>query len=97
MVLPPPEAAAAATTAAADPNAAAFAARQPSVKTLTEAQLNGSASPTAQSALLIVFEPTTRAIRDDALAKAGEGPWAIFGSYEFRSGATEWVTLVQLK
>jgi hypothetical protein len=46
---------------------------------------------------MIVYEPTTRALRDEALAKAGEGPWTIFGSYDFRSGATEWVVLVQLK
>ncbi|MGZ3723147.1 MAG: hypothetical protein ACXVA9_09465 [Bdellovibrionales bacterium] len=86
MVLPPPET-----------PAEAAGSRQPVMKALTETQLSGSASPTPTSALLIVYEPTTRTIRDESLAKAGDGPWTVFGSYDFRSGATDWVVLVQLK
>jgi hypothetical protein len=85
MVLPPPE--------AANPVAGS---RQPVMKALTETQLSGTAAPTPQSALLIIFDPTTRALRDDSLARAGEGPWSIFGSYDFRNGVTDWVVLVQL-
>lgn len=86
MVLPPPETA-----------AELAGSRQPVMKALTETQLSGVASPTPQSALLIVFEPTTRALREEALAKAGDGPWSIFGSYDFRNGTTDWAVLVQLK
>lgn len=95
MVLPPPEMQTAYAGGGGAPSAGG--ARQPAVRTLTQANLTGSASPTPSSALMIVYEPATRALRDDALAKAGEGPWTIFGSYDFRSGVTEWVVLVQLK
>lgn len=87
MVLPPAETAA----------EAAAGARQPVVKALSESTLNGSASLTPTSALLLVFEPPNRTPREELIAKAGEGPWTIFGSYEFRSNTTEWVVLVQLK
>lgn len=64
--------------------------------TATEASISGSTTLSNQSALLLVFEPTSRAVREDFVTKAGEGPWSILTSEEFRSGTTEWVVLVQL-
>lgn len=50
-----------------------------------------------QSLVMIVLEPTTRNVREDLLLRAGEGPWSIFSSEDFRSGATDWVILLQPK
>jgi len=87
MVLPPPE--------AATPEA--VASRQPVVRGLAESQLAGQSAMAPGSTLLLVYEPTTRMVREDSLVKAGEGPWSIFSSDEFKAGTSEWVVLVQLK
>lgn len=85
LVLPQPETAA----EAASPN--------PTVRSTLESGLQGSGSLSTAGLLLIVIEPTNRTPREEFLARAGEGPWSIFSSQEFRSGITDWVVAVQVK
>ena len=85
LVLPPPD-----TPADANTNV-------PQVKALNETNLSGEGSLVAQGTLMIIIDPANRAPREDYLTKAGEGPWSVFKSDEFKAGATDWVMLVQLK
>ncbi len=85
LVLPQPEVAG--TTASADP----------AVRATVETALNGSSSLTTAGLLLIVMEPPNRAPREEFIARAGEGPWGIFSSPEFRANLTDWVISVQVK
>jgi hypothetical protein len=89
MVVPQPDGTSESSSAAAT--------QVPVVKALTETNMKGSANLTAQAVLLIVFEPPNRQLHKDYVNKAGEGPWSVFSSNEFRAGANEWVALVQLK
>ncbi len=63
---------------------------------LSEVVLSGNAGVNSTSALLIIFEPPNRTPREEIIAKAGDGPWSILNSAEFRSGMTEWAVLIQL-
>jgi hypothetical protein len=74
-----------------------MASTQPSMKTVIEAALNGSATLNGSGVVVLVLEPANRHPRDEYLAKAGEGPWSIFSSEDFRNGLTDWVVLIQLK
>lgn len=85
LVLPQPE----------TPQEAASGA--PAVRATVEAALNGQATFTSSGLLLIVIEPPNRSPREEFLARAGEGPWTIFTSPEFRSNLTDWVISVQIK
>ncbi len=85
LVLPQPE------------TPAEAASQTPVVKALNEATLNGLTGLTPNSAFLIVFEPLNRTPREEYVTKAGEGPWSVFSSDEFRAGTTDWVVLVQLR
>jgi len=64
---------------------------------IAQASMSGAAAMGPQSLVMIVLEPTTRNVREDLLLRAGEGPWSIFASEDFRSGATDWVILLQPK
>lgn len=77
--------------------AAEAASPNPAVRATTEINLNGNATLTSSSLMVIVMEPGNRSPREEFLARAGEGPWAIFASPEFRAGMTEWVITVALK
>ncbi len=85
LVLPQPE------------TAAEAASGTPTVRSTVETALNGSATITSAGLLVIVMEPTNRSPREEFLTRAGEGPWSVFASPEFRSGQTEWVITVQIK
>ncbi len=85
LVLPQPE------------TAAEAAAGAPAVRSTVETALNGTATLTSAGLLVIVMEPTNRSPREEFLARAGEGPWSVFASPEFRGGLTEWVITVQIK
>lgn len=78
-------------------SAAEAASTTPAVRSAVETALNGSASMNGNGLILIVMEPINRSPREEFLARAGEGPWSIFTSPEFRSGMTEWVITVQIK
>lgn len=69
----------------------------PSVKAVTESTISGSANLTPSGAILMVIEPSNRRPRDEFLAKAGEGPWAVFASDDFRNGVSDWIVVFQLK
>ncbi|MBX3021143.1 MAG: hypothetical protein KF799_05645 [Bdellovibrionales bacterium] len=76
---------------------AEMASQVPAVKAVVESTLNGSTALGAAGLLVIVLEPNNRMPREEYLNKAGEGPWRIFASEDFRNGVTEWVVLVDLK
>jgi hypothetical protein len=69
----------------------------PSVKQVVETNMTGTATLTPQNLLMLVVEPGNRRPRFEYLAKAGDGPWNIFSSDDFRTGITDWVFLAQLK
>jgi hypothetical protein len=72
-------------------------ASAPAVRQTTLSNLTGNTAMTAQTAVTIIFEPNNRTPRDEYLLKAGDGPWNVFSSPEFRAGLTDWVIVVQLK
>jgi hypothetical protein len=63
---------------------------------LTEVMLTGNAGLSSTSALLIIFDPPNRTPREDVISRAGDGPWAVLNSPEFRNGISEWAVLIQL-
>ncbi len=69
----------------------------PAMRQVLEGSFTGNGTLTAQSLVMIVMEPMNRVAREDYLTKAGEGPWSVFASPEFRSGLTDWVMVIQLK
>ena len=69
----------------------------PQMRALNEANLTGSTALAPGAVLLLVYEPVSRTLRDDALNRAGEGPWTVFATDEFRTGISDWVVLIQLK
>lgn len=76
---------------------AEMASQAPAVRAVTESNLFGNASLGPAGAILVVWEPGNRRPRDEYLARAGEGPWSIFASDDFRNDITDWVALIQLK
>ncbi|NJL25395.1 MAG: hypothetical protein HC902_09610 [Calothrix sp. SM1_5_4] len=85
LVLPQPE-------SSLDPGAA-----MPAVKAAIEGSLTGGGHLGPAAVILIIFEPAHRRLREDYLTKAGEGPWSIFSSDDFRAGTSDWVAAIQLK
>jgi hypothetical protein len=85
LVLPQPE----------SPQEAAL--QQPAVKSAIEVAMAGSATLSATNLLMLVIEPGNRRPRFEYLAHAGEGPWSVFSSDDFRAGLSDWVILVQLE
>lgn len=79
------------------PQAEPAGAPQPAVRRVAESSLNGATPLTTSSAVAIVFEPPNRRPSEDIVSKAGDGPWSIFSSPEFRSGLTDWVIVFELK
>lgn len=73
------------------------ASQTPAMKTVVESTLTGSSPLNPAGLLMIIIEPGNRAPREEYLRKAGEGPWRVFASEDFRGGITDWVVLVQLK
>lgn len=69
----------------------------PSVRAVVEAAFSGRATLTGKTLLLIVMDPTNRSPRDELLVRAGDGPWSIFGSPEFRTGISDWAITVRLQ
>jgi hypothetical protein len=67
------------------------------MKTVIEAALNGSGSLSGSGLLMLVLEPVNRHPREEYLSKAGDGPWTIFNSDDFKNGVSDWVVMVQLK
>jgi hypothetical protein len=72
-------------------------AQTPSVKGINEISLRGRTALGPQGVLIILYEPGVRSVREEFLNKAGDGPWHVFDSEDFRNGISEWVVLVQLK
>lgn len=77
--------------------AAEAASSSPSVRSLVQTNMNGQATLTTAALLLVVMEPPNRSPREELIMRAGEGPWTVFASPEYRGGVTEWLIAVQLK
>lgn len=73
------------------------ASPEPAARATAEANLSGSATLSTAGLLLIVMDPSNRSPREEFLVRAGDGPWTIFASQEFRVGMTDWVISVQVK
>jgi hypothetical protein len=73
------------------------ASAAPTVRSSVESTLNGTGAMTSNGLLVIVMEPVNRTPRQEFLVRAGEGPWSVFSSPEFRGGLTDWVITVQIK
>lgn len=70
---------------------------QPVVRRVAESSLNGSTPLAPTNAVAIVLDPPNRRPSEEIVSKAGDGPWSIFSSPEFRNGLTDWVIVVELK
>ena len=79
------------------PDGPGATATGPALRAAIEAALYGTATLTANSLLLLVVEPPHRLPREEFVARAGEGPWTVFNSSEFRTGLTDWVVTVQIR
>lgn len=73
------------------------ASNQPSLRSLIQTNMSGQATLTTASLLMIVMEPANRAPREELLLRAGEGPWTVFASPDFRGGATDWIIAIQIR
>ena len=69
----------------------------PAMRQVMEGQIAGSHALSPQGLIMLIMEPPNRSAREDQITRAGEGPWSVFGSPEFRSGLTDWVMVIQLK
>lgn len=69
----------------------------PAIRQVIEAGLSGSSTLNPSGLLLILIDPPNRNPRSEFLTKAGEGPWSIFQSDDFRAGVSDWIVLVQPK
>jgi hypothetical protein len=69
----------------------------PAMRQVMEGQIAGSQVLAPQGLIMLIVEPPNRSAREDQITRAGEGPWSVFGSPEFRSGLTDWVMIIQLK
>lgn len=85
LVLPQPE------------SAQEMANPRPAVRASLESTLNGTANLNASQMILLVMEPANRTPREEYLTRAGQGPWSVFASQEFRAGLTDWVISIHLK
>lgn len=70
---------------------------QPVVRRVAESSLNGATPLATSNAVAIVFDPPNRKPSEEVVSKAGDGPWSVFSSPEFRNGLTDWVIVVELK
>jgi hypothetical protein len=68
-----------------------------SMRPPVETMMSGRADLKDKTVLLVVFEPSTRNLREDLISRAGEGPWTVFLSETYRASTTDWVTLIELK
>lgn len=69
----------------------------PAMRQVLESNVSGNANIVAGGILVIVMDPPNRSPREEYQARAGEGPWSVLTSPEFRAGVTDWVVIVQLK
>lgn len=69
----------------------------PAMRQVLESNFTGTGTLVANGAIVLILEPANRSPRDEYVVRAGEGPWAIFASPEFRAGVTEFVAVLQLK
>lgn len=69
----------------------------PTLRQILEVGLSGSSNLSPTGLLLIVIDPPNRSPRAEFLNKAGEGPWSVFQSDEFKAGASDWIVLIQPK
>ncbi len=58
---------------------------------------NASVPVAKDSLMLLVFDVPQRNVREETLSKAGEGPWSVFASPEFKVGMTEWIATIHFK
>lgn len=72
-------------------------APQPAVRRAAVSALSGASPLSSSNAIAIVFEPMNRRPSEEILARAGDGPWSVFSSPEYRSGLTDWVIVIELK
>lgn len=72
-------------------------AMTPPTRPPIESMLTGRADLKDKSILLIIFDPATHIVREDLVSRAGDGPWNIFLSENYRTSATDWVMLIELK
>lgn len=70
---------------------------RPAFRGTLETTVQGNSSLKPGEAILIVMKVDNRTPRDEFLQKAGDGPWSIFASQEFRADLTDWVVLIQLR
>jgi hypothetical protein len=73
------------------------ASTAPTVRTVVDNALSGTATFNSNGLLLLVMDPSNRLPREEFLLRAGEGPWTVFSSPEFRGGLTDWVITVQIR
>jgi hypothetical protein len=69
----------------------------PAVRQVNETVLSGNSPMNAASLVMIVIDPVNRTPRPEFVQKAGEGPWSVFQSEDFREGTSDWVILIQAK
>jgi hypothetical protein len=70
---------------------------QPAMRRAAVSALSGASPLTSSNAIAIVFEPANRRPSEEILARAGDGPWNVFSSPEYRNGLTDWVIVIELK
>lgn len=75
----------------------ALEAETPTVRPVMDLALSGVSPMGKDGLVVILIEPPNRSPRAEFLTKAGEGPWTVFQSEEFRAGASDWAVLIQLK
>jgi len=73
------------------------ASTTPTLKAAVESTLIGGSALTVSGLIAIVLEPNNRHPREEYLSKAGEGPWSIFSSENFRNGLSDWLLILQIK
>jgi hypothetical protein len=66
----------------------------PTKDAVAEVTLSGNVALPAAAAMLIVFDPPNRSLREDVLVKSGEGPWSVLASPDFATGVTDWIVLL---
>jgi len=69
----------------------------PTMRAVLESSLAGNGQVGAQGVVMLLMDPPNRTPREEYVLRAGDGPWAVFSSPEFRAGITDWVMLIQLK
>jgi hypothetical protein len=69
----------------------------PTVRQVNETTLSGNSPMNTGSLVLVLIDPVNRTPRAEFVQKAGEGPWNVFQSEDFREGSSDWIILVQAK